>query len=251
MNREELKKYRGITGYTMGQVEKDYFQHIALGALSRKMARLLVFKGGTALQKTGIVSRFSEDLDFTARDNIDIKKLALTVTNAIRNYNYSVDIDNDIDDERTVGFRVKVEGPLYRNRQGVCTIRIDVSKREEIILEPERREFSPPYMDILPYIMDIMHGEEILAEKIRTIFTRQKARDMYDIHKMLQKGVKFNESLVNKKLDYYDLKFTEQALTGRCELLRSGWKMELESLMEDIPVYQTALDNVKKMISRL
>lgn len=249
MNREELKRYTGITGYNMGQVEKDYFQHIILGALSRKMAGLLVFKGGTALQKTGIVSRFSEDLDFTARDNIDIKKLSLTVANAVRNYNYSVDIDNDIDDERTVGFRVKVEGPLYRNRQGICTIRIEVSKRESIMLEPERKEFSPPYTDILPYIMDIMHGEEILAEKVRTIFTRQKARDLYDMHKLLQKDMKFDEHLVNEKLGYYDMEFTEQVFISRCERLQPGWKKELESLMVSVPAYQRALDDVKKMIS--
>ena len=248
MNREELKRYTGITGYNMGQVEKDYFQHIILGALSRKMAGLLVFKGGTALQKTGIVSRFSEDLDFTARDDIDIKKLALIATDAVRNYNYSTDIDNDIDDERTVGFRVKIEGPLYRNRQGVCTIRIEVSKREKIILKPERKEFNPPYMDILPYIMDIMHGEEILAEKVRTIFTRQKARDLYDMHKMLQKDIEFDEYLANEKLGYYDMEFTEQTFISRCERLQSGWKKELESLMVNVPAYQTALDDVKKMI---
>ena len=251
MNREELKKYRGITGYTMGQVEKDYFQHIALGALSRKMAGFMVFKGGTALQKTGFVSRFSEDLDFTASDNIELEKLAHTVSDAIRNYNYSVDIDNKIDDQRTIGFRVKIEGPLYRNRHGICTIRVEVSKRERIVLKPDRKEFSPPYMDILPYQMNIMHIEEIFAEKVRTIFTRQKARDLYDLHMMFQKGVRFNEGLVNEKLEYYKLKFTKQPFIDRCEQLRSGWKMELESLMMNMPPYEDALDSVYEMVSEL
>ena len=70
MNRNELRRYIGITGYSLGQVEKDYFQHIVLAALSRKMAGSLVFKGGTALQKAGVVSRFSEDLDFTLTGDI-------------------------------------------------------------------------------------------------------------------------------------------------------------------------------------
>ena len=67
MNRDELRKYIGITGYSLGHVEKDYFQHIILGALSRNFGETLVFKGGTALQKLGVINRFSEDLDFTTQ----------------------------------------------------------------------------------------------------------------------------------------------------------------------------------------
>ena len=63
MNRGELRRYVGSTGHTLGHVEKDYLQHIVLAAYSRKMAGHLVFKGGTALQKLGVVARFSEDLE--------------------------------------------------------------------------------------------------------------------------------------------------------------------------------------------
>jgi len=76
MNREELKKYVGTTAFSLGHVEKDYIQHIVLGSLSRNWSGYLVFKGGTALQKIGLVNRFSEVMDFTEKKDILPEKLA-------------------------------------------------------------------------------------------------------------------------------------------------------------------------------
>ncbi len=242
MNREELKRYVGITGYSMGQVEKDYFQHMVLSALSREMASILVFKGGTALQKAGIISRFSEDLDFTARGVVRSERLVQIAVNVIRNYNYHADIDNVLNDERTTGFRLRIEGPLFRNNRGICTIRIEVSKRETVVMDPERKEFSPPYVDILPYVMDIMHEEEMLAEKVRAIYTRQKSRDLYDLHRLLERGTVFDTDLANRKLEYYDLRFDHSTFIGKCERLQPGWNAELGNIMVDIPPFRTVLE---------
>jgi len=248
MNREELKKYIGVTGYSLGQVEKDYFQHILLGALSRNLGEKLVFKGGTALQKLGVIPRFSEDLDFTARHNITMDKLKGNVLRAIQNYNYLVEVDNLIDDERTIGFRIKIQGILYRNQRGICSIRIEISKRETVILAPVKKEFTPLYTDILPYLMNVMQMDEILAEKIRTIYTREKARDLYDIYKILESGTNFNNDLTNKKLEYYDLQFDTPIFYKHCEKLKPNWENELQSLMEYQPSYQKALNTVKEKL---
>ena len=67
LNREELSGYIERTGMqTLWQVERDYLQHIILRAIYSRVSNGLVFKGGTALQKLGIVDRFSIDLDFTS-----------------------------------------------------------------------------------------------------------------------------------------------------------------------------------------
>ena len=248
MNREELKRYIGITGYSLGQVEKDYFQHMALGALSRKLSEPLVFKGGTALQKLGVITRFSEDLDFTTRSELKIQKLQDIITNVIQNYNYSVELENSVDDERTIGFRIKIQGPLYRNRRGICTIRIEVSKRERIILEPEKTEFTPPYSDILPYIIKVMQRYEMLAEKVRAIYTRHKARDLYDIYKLLETGINFNIDLANEKLKYYNLEFDSTTFIEHCKRLEPNWENELQSLMGKIIPFKKILETVMEII---
>ena len=249
MNREELRKYIGITGYSLGQVEKDYFQHMILGALSRKFSQTLVFKGGTALQKLGIIPRFSEDLDFTLKKELKIQKLRETIANIIQNYNYFVDLDNFIDDERTIGFRIKIQGLLYRNRRGICTVRIEASKREQVILEPDKKEFAPPYTDILPYIMSVMQNNEILAEKVRTIYTRHKARDLYDIYKVLKIGTKFDIKLVNKKLEYYDLEFDVKSFINKCKKLEPNWDSELKTLLDRVVPYPEVMRAIKEMLN--
>ncbi len=145
MNREELKEYIGITAFSLGHVEKDYIQHIVLSSLSRKWSGHLVFKGGTALQKIGLVNRFSEDLDFTEKKVLSPNKLADTVVKSIESYNYPVEVDEYSDEEITSGFRLKVQGPLYRNNRGVCSVRLQISRREEILKDPTSKEIDPPY----------------------------------------------------------------------------------------------------------
>lgn len=248
MNREELQRYIGITGYSLGQVEKDYFQHIVLGALSRKAGSKLVFKGGTALQKTGITSRFSEDIDFTARNENLGKEICEIATDAIEKYNVSVETNHYLQDERTMSFRIKIQGPLYRNHQGICTIRVEISKRETVFLKPEQKEFTPPYANILPYTIDVMQNGEILSEKIRTIYSRQKARDLYDLYKIIKQNTRFDKNLTQKKLDYYDISFEPVTFLKKCEMLKPLWSQELQSLMENVPSYQEALTTVKNML---
>ena len=248
MNREELRRYIGVTGYSLGQVEKDYFQHIILSALSRKSAGLLVFKGGTALQKIGIIPRFSEDLDFTARADVSLEQIRDIAMSAIKNYNFPVESDRFVNDGRTTSFRLKIQGPLYQNRLGICTVRLKISTRESVINEPIRKEFAPLYSDILPYVLDVMLTEEMLAEKIRAIYTRNKARDLYDIYKMLERKTKLDRYLANKKLTYYRLSFDTSVFIKRCERLQPHWNNELQSLIETVVPYQKALDAVKKAV---
>ncbi len=247
MNRDQLSKYVGITGYSLGHVEKDYFQHIILSALSRKMAGILVFKGGTALQKTGVLPRFSEDLDFTQVERFQPLYLEQIAIGAIEDHNFNMAADRHLNDERTTGLRLKIEGPLYHNGRGGCTIRIEVSKRETIVRTPENIELDPPYPDILPYVMNVMHKEEMLAEKVRTIYTRQKARDLYDLYRLFQIGVPLNIQLVNEKLAYYSLSFEDTEFHNNCMRLQKSWNNELEALMIKVPAFEDVMNSVREM----
>jgi predicted nucleotidyltransferase component of viral defense system len=64
LTRNDLLPYKEATGFNLGQIEKDYVQHLFLMNLYRRVGDEIAFKGGTALQKTYGLNRFSEDLDF-------------------------------------------------------------------------------------------------------------------------------------------------------------------------------------------
>ena len=244
MNREDLKRYLGITGYSLGQVEKDYFQHIVLSAISRKMGASLVFKGGTALQKSGIIPRFSEDLDFTAVETASLDALGEVVERALQAYGYPSEIDRITEDERSMSFRVKIKGPLYRNKKGISTIKIDISKRESVLLPPNSVVLSPVYPDMLPYPVKIMNLEEIAAEKIRAIYTRNRARDLYDLYKLLESGIRINREIVNLKLKYYGKKFEYEVFLEKAEQSAVKWEKELSGLLEFFPPKDVVLSKI-------
>ncbi len=252
MNREELREYIGIIAFSLGHVEKDYFQHILLGVLSRKWSSDLVFKGGTALQKIGMITRFSEDLDFTEERKISPKDISDSLKKAIESYNYPVEVDRFTDEEITAGSRMKIEGPLYRNNRGVCSIRFEVSRREEVLLKPHSEEIDPPYKDVLPYVIRVMDRDEILSEKIRAILTRDKVRDVYDVYKLIEDGAELRKELINKKLQFYDMTLDKSELIKRCKELSVRWNEDLESLMKRVlpkdSAVKTVIEEVKSSL---
>ena len=249
MNREELKEYLGVTAYSMGQVEKDYLQHIVLGALSRRLGGALVFKGGTALQKLGVIKRFSGDLDFTAREPVSYPQLEEASVSALKAFNFPPVVDGPVDDERTIGFRLKVQGPLYRGPKTHCPIDLEVSRREEVARQPARHEIAPPYRDVLPYFVLTMDLEEMLAEKVRALATRQKARDLYDLAQLARRDLVLDEGLVERKLAYYGMPLDRALVLERSRQLEAGWDAELRDLVEVVPPFREAMAMLERLLS--
>ena len=62
LTRNDLFLYRNVTEFNLGQIEKDYIQHIFLMNLYRRMGNELVFKGDTALQKIYGLNRFISNI---------------------------------------------------------------------------------------------------------------------------------------------------------------------------------------------
>jgi len=252
VNRAELRRYVGSTGHTLGHVEKDYLQHIVLAAYSRTLAGHLVFKGGTALQKRGVVARFSEDLDFTMTAPVAADRLRRTAEQALQAYNYPARTDSEKEDERGTSFRLRIEGPLFNGqRDSLASLRVEVSRREEVLLPAFRGEITPPYTDVMPYVLSSMDLREVLAEKMRTLATRSKARDLYDTRILSDRGVTVDMDLVEKKMEWAGESFDPKVVIERARNLRTGWDRELRSLMEDVPPFDEALSALEGMLENL
>jgi len=252
VNRGELRRYVGVTGHTLGHVEKDYLQHIVLAAYSRTLAGHLVFKGGTALQKRGVVARFSEDLDFTMSVEVEVDRLRMLALQALQAYNYPTIIDSEKVDVRGMSFRLRIEGPLFNgHRDSLASLRVEVSTREEVLLPVSRDEITPPYTDVMPYVLSSMDLREVLAEKVRTLATRSKARDLHDMKILSDRGVTVGMALVEKKMEWGDETFDRSKVLERTRYLRTGWDKELESLMEHVPPFDEAFTALEGLLEGL
>ena len=249
LDKLSLKDYVG--DFNAYQTEKDYLQHIVLWRIYQSISDELIFKGGTALQKAYNTGRFSEDLDFTASSEAQKDTGALTakidsILNKINDF-YKTSYTKSSSDI-SLSYKLKMEGPLYEKPQSIQTILLDISARDQIILKPDTIPISPVYMDIGNYVVKVMNKEEILAEKVRAIMTRRKARDMYDIYFLVSKKVRLRPELAEEKLSYYQMKYSKKALLSRLSQLEAVWETELHSLIKNVPPFKPVLKYITDAI---
>ena len=172
--------------------EKEVVLTFLLQLLSeRGILGRMAFKGGTCLRKmfVGSHGRFSTDLDFTGIEEHDHEEVILDMMQAFEQPFHEIQFA--IPDE---GYYETQDGlswgvnPTYShnwNASGVSEIRLQVSRRETPTLPTERRsQIEQSYFKLLPFTpADIicLSLAEIVAEKIRACYQRNKARDIYDL----------------------------------------------------------------------
>jgi len=234
ISRDELKEYSRLFDLNLGQAEKFYFQDIILFILNQEYGKNMIFKGGTALRKCYGLDRFSEDLDFTCLIRIDIKELEIGLKR------FAMDYEKEVSErENDVKVIIRMKGPLYTGiPQSYCRIQIDLSYREKITIEPNIKRIGMYIAEIPTFEISVMNETEILAEKIRAIWTRSDAKDMYDLMFLLRKGVPFEKDLIDIKLAYYNSVWNPRIFEKKLEIDMDDWKKELGPLVRNVPDYE-------------
>jgi len=234
ITRGVLSQYRNVVGFNLGQLEKDYLQHLLLSIIYRSTANALVFKGGTCLQKVYGLNRFSEDLDFTIYEppipSVDV------ISASISDFGYPTH-GRLSEKEDSVQMRFEVRGPLYMGESSLCYLRIEASGRERVVLEPEFKMVYPIYEDLPPYSTLSICTEELLAEKIRALITRGRARDLYDVHFLLKKETPIKWDLIEKKMAYYGRGIKPEDVISGVKSREKGWERELSALIPRVPPF--------------
>ena len=243
----EIGNAKGLRN--VGQMEKDYFQEILLLFISRSSGSNLIFKGGTCLYKLYSLDRFSEDLDF---DGYLGERFNSMLVHFLKNYGYSSRTKVENFFGRNESLKVLIAGPLYTGKnESMCRIVLDFSNREAPILQPSFVNFYPLYHDIPPFPIWSMNPSEILAEKIRALMYRKKARDLYDVYFLIKKGVKTTTDLLNKKLSIYGIEFSENLFQEGIETAKANWDSELSVFVNNLqavgPISQLVAESLKKM----
>src|ERR1700682_2830212 len=172
--------------------EKEVVLTFLLQLLSeRGILNRLAFKGGTCLRKmfVGSQGRFSTDLDFTGIGEQDHEEIILDMMQAFEQPFHGIQFA--IPDE---GYYETQDGlswgvnPTYShdwNASGVSEIKLQISRRETpTLLTVRLLQIEQSYLKLLPFgpaEITCLALPEILAEKIRACYQRNKARDIYDL----------------------------------------------------------------------
>ncbi len=205
-----------------------------------------VFKGGTALQKVHGLDRFSEDLDFTC--TLDVDACISAVEKAIGSIN-DASISKKDKTAISATMKARVRGPLYDGKDiSVQVVTVECSTRERVLARALPVRVVPRYRTLRPYIALVMDPQELLAEKLRAVMTRNKARDLYDTWFLLKKGFSCTLDMVNAKLSYYKTSFDMQAFRGSILAKTRSWVPEMRLLVRQVPPFDEIAPDVEKLI---
>lgn len=198
IEKNEILQLAGSLGLREDTVEKDYVLGWMLHGISqhKELGANWLFKGGTSLKKCFFETfRFSEDLDFTLKreDHLNIDYLRKTF-NEIADTLYEetgIEFSKEmfkfkVRPKESTGISVEGQvhynGPL-RRKQGVASIKLDLTNDEIIVVNSEQKKVHHPYTDEpAGGIYTTCYAfEEVVAEKIRALAQRARPRDVYDV----------------------------------------------------------------------
>jgi predicted nucleotidyltransferase component of viral defense system len=193
LTRPQVQRYAADSGLRDIMIaEKEVVLTFLLQLLSeRGILRRVAFKGGTCLRKMflGSQGRFSTDLDFTGIEDHDHEEVILDMMQAFEQpfhgIQFSIPDESYYETQDVLSWGVN---PVYShdwNTSGVSEVKLQISRRETPTLPTEYLpQLEQSYFRQLPFTpAEIMclALPEILAEKIRACYQRNKARDIYDL----------------------------------------------------------------------
>lgn len=247
-------------------IDLDYVLGWALWGLGRHpyLQPRLLFKGGTCLHKCYFPDyRFSEDLDFTATEQMDWQGVEQAIHETRDRITTETGIDFSVQaprleiltDERggeSLQMRLYYRGP-HRSATSPRAIRLDVSGSEAVVFEPVERPVLHPYSDAVE-LKELQWRcyslEEMMAEKVRALIGQRRyaiSRDLYDIYAVSQAGV--DEARIRAamppKLAIKDITAADNGLErmiSRKAEFEADWDRNLMSLLpsDETPDFEEA-----------
>lgn len=193
LTRPQVQRYAAESGLRDIMIaEKEIVLTFLLQLLSeRGLLDRLAFKGGTCLRKMiiGSQGRFSTDLDFTGVEEHDHQDVILDMMAAFEapfhGVSFSISDGRYYESEDGMSWGVNPAYAHEWNTGGDSEIKFQVSRRETPTLPLERRaQIAQSYFAALPFPptdINCLALPELLAEKIRACYQRNKARDVYDL----------------------------------------------------------------------
>lgn len=215
ISESKLRYLSGLKGFNLIYLEKDYFLTLMLYLL--KDVEGLCFKGGTALNKIFLNHmRLSEDLDFVCKKNImRVKDNIIEILESNENIFPKYDFEN----ETAHFFRQRI---FYRSFFSKTNyIILDVNKKASMFLSPEMREVPHFYEGLPRFEVLTLRPEELIAEKIKALITRNQPRDYFDVYNLLRKGYKIDFGLVERKLKEINQEFEVERIFKNAQKIYS------------------------------
>jgi len=252
ITKAELATLAQVKHLSIRNTERDYLLELILYATSEEK-QSLVFKGGTALYKFYNLNRFSEDLDFDiVGKKFDVETLIKKVRRNLEVTGMQRTLHEETEHGNEINIRFLARGPLYDgSKPSMSRVSLNLSRRERP-QNVHKKFLIPSYQELPSFDLTVLDAEEIAAEKIRCILTREKPRDIYDLWFLSKRGIALERRLVEKKLRVYRSTFDVVLFQKKLVEKRHMWRRDLEGLViGTLPPFDTVLAELQPWIDTL
>jgi len=147
--------------------------------------------------------------------------------------------------------RFRYEGPLFDGSDGSRgTIWVDVSLRERVpttVLVVGRT----PYAEVPQLVLTCLEIEHLMAEKVRALLVRSKARDLFDVAFLLDRKVEAPRTLIDQKLAISAKDLQHIDITAQVRKASRDWERDLGVLLGRVPPLDQARSTVERYLAGL
>ena len=245
-------------GVTAGLAEKHYVNSWVLYAIATgPLSETLVFKGGTALSKLYFpdIWRFSEDLDFTATSQLpDIDRTlepSLAAIEAESGIRFEIRNMHAVGDPvEYVQFDVQYDAVLGQKN----TTDLDITFNEQLVFPIVDHEHT--FEDVPTCSLAAYSIEEIFVEKLRSLFQRARARDYYDIYRLLEQESFDDAEIVTalrEKARAHDvvIDLAQGVPEDDVAAVRAYWEQALSRLVTEQLTFDTVVEWIDTYVQQL
>jgi len=248
----EVKEKAVAEGVPETTIIRDY----ALGWLLKAINDLsgsFALKCGTGIRKAYIEDyRFSVDIDFTLTENLEIKKLLQEAVKHSRRES-GIEFEDEVN-MKTVktGFEAKIRFRLFYRFPMMLKVDITTIDNELIVRPLKRRRLIHPFSDESEAMVLAYSLEEIMAEKIRSLFERTRPRDLFDVW-YLSDILDTNKvlPLVERKFTPRKVEFNIERFTQRKEAFSSAWKPSFKNQLKEQPNFESVFSKVESLLQTM
>jgi predicted nucleotidyltransferase component of viral defense system len=254
---EEVKTAARTAGVPTSTIERDFAQDWLLANLKNQN---LALKGGTGIRKVFIPDyRFSDDLDFTAGESMDIKTIREVLGAALAGARKASGIPFETAlalRENRNGYVTEVFFPMLLSGHSRLKIKIDITKSsvEGNLLPFIFKRINHPYSDRCEGTVMVFSLEEMAAEKMRSVFQRTRARDLFDVHRLVvgqMVDTKILNGILRRKFENRAVDADVGRIQARRPEFKNGWNRSLQHQMRDVPDFEHVFGEVLSVIGRL
>ncbi|MCU0798470.1 MAG: nucleotidyl transferase AbiEii/AbiGii toxin family protein [Candidatus Thermoplasmatota archaeon] len=120
-------------------------------------------------------------------------------------------------------------------------------ENEIILLPVKRKTIYHPYPDNLEAVVLAYSLEEMLAEKIRSLFQRTRPRDLFDVWYLKNDKVEV-EGIIEKKFSNKGMTLDIDDLVRKKDLLEKAWNNSLRHQMRTVPDFEQVFNEVVRWL---